>query len=373
MKVLMTTDAVGGVFTYCVQLAASLAPLGVGVLLASMGRRLSVEQRAQAERVGATLVESEYRLEWMDDPWDDVERAGDWLLGIERRVAPDLIHVNGYAHAALPWAAPALTVAHSCVCSWWRAVLRESAPDRYDRYRAKVALGLGAARAIVAPTASMLRCLGEEYGTSGRGRVIHNGIQLGSMPQQPKAPFVLAAGRVWDRAKNIIQLERAAREIAWPIYVAGDSTGPDGRETPAFEGVRSLGLLPREELGHWMARASIFALPARYEPFGLSILEAAAAGCALVLGDIPSLRELWGDAALFVDPDDAVALSRELSELTRDPGRRARLGAAAHQRAERYGAALMGQRYLDLYRSLCTASEARERIPELAVQEESTP
>ncbi|MEB3829625.1 glycosyltransferase [Phormidium sp. CCY1219] len=60
-----------------------------------------------------------------------------------------------------------------------------------------------------------------------------------------------------------------------------------------------------EELSHWYARAAIYAFPARYEPFGLSVLEAALSGCALVLGDIPRLREMWGDAAVFANPDVA--------------------------------------------------------------------
>jgi hypothetical protein len=58
--------------------------------------------------------------------------------------------------------------------------------------------------------------------------------------------------------------------------------------------VRCLGPLEASELAGWMHRAAIYALPARYEPFGLSALEAAQAGCALVLGDLSSLREVWG-------------------------------------------------------------------------------
>jgi glycogen(starch) synthase len=358
MKVLMTTDALGGVFTYCVQLASSLAPLGVEVLLASMGRPLSPEQRAQVRAAGAQVVESDFRLEWMDEPWADVERAGEWLLELERQARPHLVHVNGYAHAALRWRSPALAVAHSSVCSWWRAVRGESAPARYTRYRDAVARGLSAARATVAPTAAMLSCLTEEYGRIARAHVIHNGIELPPRVSAVKEPFVLAAGRVWDPAKNIAQLELAAGELEWPVFVAGDGVGPDGREAPALAGLRALGFLPRAELGRWMQRAAIFALPARYEPFGLSILEAAAAGCALVLGDIPSLRELWGDAAVFVDPSDRVALSIALTGLIADGPGRARLGELARQRAERYGAAAMGGRYLDLYRSLLAPSEA---------------
>jgi glycogen synthase len=85
---------------------------------------------------------------------------------------------------------------------------------------------------------------------------------------------------------------------------------------------------------------SAYALPARYEPFGLTVLEAALAGCTLVLGDIPSLGELWADAAVFVPPEDPEALQLALQGLIDDPVRR---------RARRYSAERMVRRYLDLY------------------------
>src|SRR5579871_2877583 len=135
-RVLMTADTVGGVWTYAVDLIGGLAAHRIDVALATMGERPSEQQRAQLRALpNVELFESSFRLEWMDDPWRDVERAGDWLLEIENRTQPDAIHLNGYAHAALPWNAPVLVAAHSCVLSWWRAVLQADAPREYDRYR----------------------------------------------------------------------------------------------------------------------------------------------------------------------------------------------------------------------------------------------
>src|SRR5690606_8377688 len=104
-------------------------------------------------------------------------------------------------------------------------------------------------------------------------------------------------------AKNLAQLDAVATELPWPVYVAGSTEHPDGGNA-AFDSVETLGVLSRAEMKHWLGRASIYVLPARYEPFGLSALEAALSGCALVLGDIPSLREVWGPAATYVDPAD---------------------------------------------------------------------
>src|SRR5215216_6713355 len=108
-RILMTVDPVGGVWTYALELARAFEPHGIEVALASMGAHLTREQYQQVlARKNVRLFESAYRLEWMDDPWADVDLAGDWLLEIAGRVRPDLIHLNGYSHAALSWDAPVL-------------------------------------------------------------------------------------------------------------------------------------------------------------------------------------------------------------------------------------------------------------------------
>jgi hypothetical protein len=112
-----------------------------------------------------------------------------------------------------------------------------------------------------------------------------------------------------------------------------------------------------------MGRAAIYALPARYEPLGLSVLEAALAGCALVLGDIPSLREVWGgEAAIFVPPNDVDALADALELLRREPVRRARLAVCARARALEYGPARMAASYLAAYSSLLRARRGRSFV-----------
>src|SRR5690349_14298452 len=122
-RILMTTDTVGGVWVYALELAAALTRRGHEVALAAMGRRLSADQRREVNGCrGLQVYESDYKLEWMEDPWTDVERASNWLLGIEAEIGPDVIHLNGYSHGALPWSAPILIVGHSCVLSWFRAV-----------------------------------------------------------------------------------------------------------------------------------------------------------------------------------------------------------------------------------------------------------
>jgi glycosyltransferase involved in cell wall biosynthesis len=362
------------VWTYALELARGLASSGVEVLLATMGAPLSASQREEIESTANVRVaESGYKLEWMDDPWDDVRRSGEWLLDLERDFRPDVVHLNGYAHGSLPWSAPTLVGGHSCVLSWWRAVKGEPAPASWDRYRQAVTDGLRDADLVVAPTAAMLSALAHDYGPLPPSRVIPNGrdaapFRAAAAAGRAKEPIILAAGRLWDEAKNVAALGRVAPRLAWPVYVAGEDQHPNGTAA-APQGVRMLGKLPPAELAGWLGRAAIYALPARYEPFGLSALEAAFAGCALVLGDIPSLREVWGDAAAFVPPDDAEALRATLTALADDGARRQALAERAQGRARRYTPRAMADGYFDAYRGLMdgrAADQSREGRDALA-------
>ncbi len=116
-----------------------------------------------------------------------------------------------------------------------------------------------------------------------------------------------------------------------------------------------LGRLSTEELASWYAYAAIYALPARYEPFGLSVLEAALSGCALVLGDIASLSEIWGDAAVFVPPDDGnakEAIAHAINTLINDSSVRTAFAAKARTRALEFTPQRMVAGYLEAYQDL---------------------
>src|SRR5690606_28205132 len=113
---------------------------------------------------------------------------------------------------------------------------------------------------------------------------VYNGRRPPRLAAAAKDDFILTAGRLWDEAKNIAILDPLAPRLRWPVYAAGDTVSPDGKRA-RLQRLRWLGRVDGATLQGWMARAAIFVLPARYEPFGLAPLEAALAGCALVLGD----------------------------------------------------------------------------------------
>uniref|UniRef100_Q022V4 Glycosyl transferase, group 1 n=1 Tax=Solibacter usitatus (strain Ellin6076) TaxID=234267 RepID=Q022V4_SOLUE len=349
-RVLMTGDTVGGVWTFTLDLARALQPWNIEVTLAAMGAEPTEEQREDAAAIAnLQLMARPYKLEWMEDPWHDVEESGHWVLDLEQRLAPDVVHLNSYGHGCLRFHAPVLLTAHSCVLSWWAAVKGETIPVRWNRYWHEVENALNAVDLLTAPSHAMLRALEENYGTRlPSSRVVRNGRCASGFSPRDKQPMIVAAGRLWDEAKNISTLARVAESLEWPVYLAGDDRRPDG-STVDFTGCRKLGRLSTRELAGWYGDAAIYALPARYEPFGLSILEAALSGCALVLGDIESLRETWDEAALFVPPDDEGRLRSALCELIRRPGLREELARRSMARAAGLTADRMAREYASVY------------------------
>jgi glycosyltransferase involved in cell wall biosynthesis len=139
-------------------------------------------------------------------------------------------------------------------------------------------------------------------------------------------------------------------------------TQEPGREKKALPtcppNVHLLGPKSQDELRHLYAEASIYAATSRYEPFGLSPLEAALSRCALVMNDIPVFHELWGDAATYFRKDDPADLSRALANLSNHPELRNRLANKAFLRAcQKFTASRMVAEYESAYHQVASPVE----------------
>ncbi|MFP4104157.1 glycosyltransferase, partial [Coleofasciculus sp.] len=235
-RILMTADTIGGVWTYALELAAALRKYEIEIALCTMGAPLTSQQRTAVDTMSnVTVFQSDFKLEWMDNPWDDVQQAGEWLLELVERLKPDVVHLNGYAHGALPWKIPVLVVGHSCVLSWWEAVKGEAAPARWEQYRQHVRQGLQSADRVIAPSAAMLAALEQHYGKLTHGTVIPNGCNPDQFYVAQKQNIIFTAGRLWDEAKNVGVLEDIAPDLSWCVCIAGEQQHPDESPQPPFE------------------------------------------------------------------------------------------------------------------------------------------
>jgi glycosyltransferase involved in cell wall biosynthesis len=360
MRILVTADTLGGVWTYTRELVTGLARRGVRVTLVSFGEILPPERTTWIDE----LREVDYRptafkLEWMQDSEADMEASSEYLCGVIEETRPDLLHLSQFYYGALPSDIPRIVVAHSDVVSWWWAVHRakpvESAWLRW--YREIVTRGLSGADVVLAPSRWMLDQVEIHYKKPARSRVVPNGRSIGRFnPHVTKEEFAVTLGRLWDSGKNAALLLR--EEIALPVHIIGADRHPElANGAFVMEELRpNVHLEPQQnerQIAALLSRAAVYAATSQYEPFGLAPLEAALSRCAIVASDIPTFRELWEGAALFFNNNDAHDLRQKLELLARDPGLRIRYGNLAYDHARRrFSAVRMVDQYLEVYQAL---------------------
>jgi hypothetical protein len=347
-RLLLTGDAVGGVWRYSLDLAQGMLARGVSVTLAILGPAPSAAQAEQARAVGLPLVRTGLPLDWTAPDAQALRAAAAELAGLAHRLRVDRVHLHTPALAAhAPWSVPVVAVAHSDIGSWWEAVRGGRPAPEFAWNVEAVGHGLAEADAVIAPTHAFAATLDRLYRPGRPIEVVHNGVVPAPIAAgHVRERRVLAAGRLWDEAKNAEVLSAIGAGLEVPVLAAGPLRGPNGASV-CLSGIVCPGELSSEALAAEMARASVFISAARYEPFGLAVLEAARAGMALALSDIPTHRELWDGAALFFHPLDAAAARDVLRRLLRSPEEFAR---RAMQRAERYTAEAMVERTLAIHR-----------------------
>jgi glycosyltransferase involved in cell wall biosynthesis len=350
--VLLTTDVVGGVWDFSLTLAAELRA-DWQVTLLVLGEP-SATHRRQAESAGAALRVEPVKLEWMQDSSADVAYTRQCVASIAAE-GFDLIHANQFAAACADTDVPVVLTLHSDVQSWRRWTLGASAVSaEWVGYTGLVREALVRASHVVAVSRFLADEVKHLYDRGADIDVIHNGwpTTTGDEDGGRREPVTVIAGRVWDNAKNIALAAEAAN--GWSpgdVQVAGEQQHPEtGSRVDLPPPLHALGMLRRPELEDLLERASLYLSPARYDPFGLLPLQAAHHGCALLLSDIPSYRELWDGAACFFRSDDADDLRRKWQLLLDQPDTRHALSRVARIRAgSSYSAANMAAAYRGLY------------------------
>ncbi|ACA16538.1 glycosyl transferase group 1 [Methylobacterium sp. 4-46] len=371
LNLFMTADAVGGVWQYALDLCLDLDRRGLRVTLAVLGPEPSLDQLRAARAIrGLDLRVMDVPLDWTALTRSEVETAA-WRVAREaERAEADLIHLNSPALAGVvPFPRPVVAVAHSCVATWWAANRPGPLPPDLAWRAALAGSGYRRAACVLAPTHAFAQATRATYGLASPPRVVPNGRRSAAerghrTPRGAAAsPFAFTGGRLWDEGKGTATLDRVAARIApLPFLAAGPLDGPNAaRVSPQH--LRCLGRLTDQDMARWLAGAPIYVSAARYEPFGLGVLEAASAGCPLILSDIPTFRELWDEAAIFIEPEDDAGFAAAVALVAGDPAIRARLGAEAKARADRLTVEAMGAGVLAAYEAVLGEAPLRAGAP----------
>jgi glycosyltransferase involved in cell wall biosynthesis len=323
------------------------------------------EQTAWMDRLhGLTYRPTAFRLDWMEEGEQDFEDASDYLSSLAKELKVDVFHSNHIGYGALPVPIPRVVVAQGDLVTWWKSVHgREPKDSPWMRwYKRTIARGLASATAVVAPSEWMLNSIRSAYSGGTREVVIHNGRNpIFFNPYVTKENGVLAIGRLLDPAKQVNLLTRELHPV--PVCIVGEDAAPehppklplraDVRFSSGNTGVALRGAQSESQLRMLYSKAAIYAGTSRYEPSGMTVLEAALSRCALVLNDIPSLRELWANAAIYFRTNDPASLADAVRTVSSDVEMRRNYANRAFQRArESFNAHRMTDNYIQLYRAI---------------------
>ena len=355
-RILMSVDAVGGVWRYALDLAAGLKSLGFETVFAVFGPQPSPDRVREAKDIGR-LIRCDAPLDWMVEDAAALAGVQSTLSHLVAREEADIVHLNLPSQAAgLEIGVPLVVVSHSCVATWFCAVRGSRVPEPWQWQERLNREGFERADAVLAPSHSHAAMLGSVYGRIDRLQVVYNGSRA-LCKACTKEELVFAAGRWWDDGKNGAVLDAAAAEISCPVIMAGSNRGPNGQCLP-IEIAQHQGELSHAETMSLMAKAPIVVSPALYEPFGLAALEAARCSSALVLADIPTYRELWDGAAFFANPRDPQAFAWAVNQLAKDPSLRTVFANRARVRSLEFTVEAQAEAMARIYSRLLSSRQS---------------
>lgn len=353
MRILISTSSSGSSYVFSIDLAKSLQEMGVEVFLAVTGVQLNERQKKELKPLNYAYAE--YKQHWMDDPWFDLLEAGQWLLKIKTKFKPDLVHLNSMTFGTLPWNIPVITVIHSCVLNRYKALHKNQPPRKWEKFKQMARASLRVSDAVIAPTQSMLSAAEAIYGPFKSSQVIPYGRSEYTFRSSVKKNYIFSNGKLNDDAQNLKLILEAAPKIDFPIYIADSQGHMNVKNLP--ENVFLIGPLHGKKLCDWLSSASVYVLPAKYEPFGYSFVDAALSKCALIGGNITSLREIWGNAMNYVENKNELVTA--VNRLMENMDERYLLGQKAYETAlENYTLIKMVRKYYQLYRRLMTVKPA---------------
>jgi hypothetical protein len=300
-RILFVTDASSSAWTGICLLAGALPLERFRATIAAVGPAPSAAARSELMQLAphATLTLLDGALETERDPWQGVEEVRSKLLLFCERTRPDLIHATQLCLGKLAWTGPRVLTATHDLLAWGRAVQRTPACD-LARYRSEVKAGLETASVVAAPSAFLARELERHHELKDAVRVIRHGTQAAPRGGTERGLLGVACGDLDDSSERLDLLASIAPKLPGPIGIAGEA-----RSLP--KPLVALGKPSRKELLALMAGARIFVSLSRYDPLGVHVLDAQAAGARLVLLDTAPNRELWSGAADLVHDAESLA------------------------------------------------------------------
>jgi glycosyltransferase involved in cell wall biosynthesis len=284
----------------------------------------------------------EWRLSGLRDPWWHARVAA-----LASRECDVFLSTNSFVTACMT-RCPTVPIVYDLV-----TFDRSLSPKRRSMVVERLTLGLAVRRAaqIIVISEATGRALVSRFPRAKPKTIV---ALLGVSPaldgdvgsaELPPPGFVLAVGTLEPR-KNLPRLAAAYAALPaavrerHPLVVAGELGWQAGPTTAALDALGAnairLGRVSDAALAALYRSCAVFCYPSLGEGFGLPVLEAMAAGAAVLTSAVSSLPEVGGEAVAYCDPLVVASIAGALQTLLEDPQRRAQLGAAGRARAAQF-------------------------------------
>ena len=338
LRVLMTLDTGGDVWRFGMDLARALEPRNVRFVFAILGRKPTASQRQEAEGIGE-FVHLALPHDRVAEQEGDHAEATSRIAELAERFEVDLIHLNRATQAAgLETQKPVVVMSHACLPTRYRALGKAAPLATLETHMQLNRQGISRADVVLAPSRSHGELMVASYGQIRNLRIVHNAASPSPYGvDRTQREGVVAFGRWRNEGSNGALLDRVAALIARPLTMIDSSIEPKEADFPIRHAFYD-SALPTSEMLERVGKAEVFVSPSLYEPFGLGPISAAASRTPLVLADIPTYRELWEGAALFVSPHDPAAYAEAINRLLTERHLREILAQLASNRATRFTA-----------------------------------
>lgn len=281
----------------------------------------------------------------------------------------ELIHGHSGTDFLLPQCVPTVTHVHgSCTTDWWRS-WRLANPVRrlrhlvgYVHYVVPEKISIRKATHVIAVSETIRQEIINQYGFSPQDvTVVPNGVSetffsadiLKTPEDRARLLFV---GRL-HRSKSIVEFKQCFVKVSnlnvqFVVVGGGPEESTMARLATKDHRLVLTGTVPHEDVLK-IAKTNIFVFPSYYEGFGLAVLEAMAAGHAVVARDIPAVREVVGDARILCR--DVAQMIEAIRKLVADPEARFDLQLRARSRARLFSWERSARILLDIYRRVVNA------------------
>ena len=319
MRVLMTSSAERDIWQFTSLLVGQLAEHHAASVLVVVLGRLPAESNI-AFLCHRAHPDATVEVQNLDGPLDNEEHAAADQLAVTRSALRDLarqwgaqvIHANHFSAVAAGFESiPVLLTAHGDQCSKHSLVDGESPPQVEPGYVEMIRRSLMTASCVVAPSGFVADCLSRWFGYRGVVRVIpYAATPFPEAMEAERKIDVVTSGDLWAPSTNFVCFQAAAALAPDLAFAAIGPLVPYGiqRTRPIAHSILFTGDASKAELNQMLANSKVYVSASTYDPTGVGSIQAALAGCRLLLSDSAFYRAIWGDRAAYFDARDVDSL-----------------------------------------------------------------